>query len=69
MENERMIPEGEELDRELEKAYRFYQRNVRATEELVHQMILGARGDMPEEELLRQALQALEKCSFPENEG
>ena len=59
------IPEGEALDRELKEAYRVYQRNIRAVDQLVYQITRGARDGVPERELLQLALQALEKCTIP----
>ena len=61
------MPEGEALEQELAKAYRLYQDNIRETGELIFQLTKGAREGVPEAELLGIALQALERCRFPEN--
>ena len=46
------------------RAYRLYQRNIRETGELIYRLTKGARGGVPEKELLGIALEALDKCSF-----
>lgn len=56
------MPEGEELTKALAEAYKRYQRNIRAADEDVYRLTLGARQGVPEKELLALALATLEKC-------
>lgn len=62
---EESIPEGDELVEALNQAYRLYQANIRAADELVYRLTKGARGDVPEKELLAIALEALDRCRLP----
>ncbi len=70
---EEQRPGGEKPDEALEdklkEVYRLYQRNIRAVDSLVYQITIGARGGMPEEELLEMAAEALEKCDAGESIG
>ena len=59
------LPEGEEMEKTLVEAYRIYQYNVRQTDPMVYRLTKGARGDMPEEELLAMALECLSRCRGP----
>ena len=61
--------QGEALEEKLKEVYRLYQRNIRAVDPLVYQITLGARGGVPEEELLKLASEALEKCDAGESIG
>jgi|GEM_PF-6942825 len=56
------IPEGEELQEANKKAYRVYQDNIRAVDPMVYELTKGARSGVSEKELLKIALEALEKC-------
>ena len=60
-------PDTAELMEKLKDVYRLYQRNIRAVDSLVYRMTLGARQGMPEEELMKLAAEAAEKCDFGEN--
>ena len=66
MEDTKQMPQGEALERELAKAYRLYQENIRETGDLIFQLTKGARECVPEGELLEIALKALERCRIPE---
>lgn len=68
MEEKREIPEGEELEQALARAYRVYQGNVRRTDEAVYRITRGAREGMSERELLEIAVDAMERCAFGEDE-
>ena len=63
------MEEKELLAEKLKEVYKLYQRNIRAVDPLVYQITLGARNGMPEEELLKMAAEALEKCDAGENIG
>ena len=54
-------PKGEELDRAMAEAYRYYQQNILHAGQLVYQITLGTRNGMDEKELLRLALRALDR--------
>ena len=58
------IPEGEALDRALADAYKVYQDNIRRTGELIYRLTLGAKGSVPEQELLETAEEAISRCRF-----
>ena len=60
------IPTGEALEQQLDKSYRLYQDNIRETGELIFQLTKGAREGVPEAELLDIAMNALDRCRFPE---
>ncbi len=60
------IPEGEELERAITEAYRMYQKNILNTEEAMFRLMKGVKADMPEEEMLAVALDALDRCILPE---
>ncbi len=70
---EEQLPGGEKaneaLEDKLKEVYKLYQRNIRAVDSLVYQITIGARGGMPEEELLELAAEALEKCDAGESIG
>ena len=57
------------LAAKMKDVYRLYQRNIRAVDSLVYRITLGARGDMPEEELLKMAAEAMEKCDAGDDIG
>ncbi|MBR2822884.1 MAG: hypothetical protein IKE24_04285 [Clostridia bacterium] len=57
------------LAEKMKAVYRLYQRNIRAVDPLVYQITLGARNGVPEEELLKLAAEALEKCDAGETIG
>ncbi len=58
------IPEGEDLEQALSRAYRLYQGNIRQTDELIYRITKGARGNAPEAELLDLTLEALKRCRY-----
>ncbi len=62
------MPQGEELERELARAYRVYQFNIRQTDGLIYRITRGAREGVPEGELLEMALTALSRCRFSPGE-
>lgn len=68
MEEERTVPEGEDLDRAVTRGYRIYQHNVREIGEMVFRLTKGAREGVPEKELLAIALDALDRCVTDEGE-
>ncbi len=69
MENRGNIPEGKALEEAMNQAYRLYQDNVRAAGERIFQLTKGAREGLPEKELLGIALEALDRCRFPDPSG
>ena len=50
------IPEGEDLEQALNRAYRLYQGNIRQTDELIYRITKGARGNL--------TLEALKRCRY-----
>lgn len=52
------------LKEKMAEAYRIYQRNIREADHLVYELTKGARGDVPEKELLETALAALDRCDY-----
>ena len=47
----------------LKEAYHYYQRNIHAADQLIYRITLGARGNVPERELLGMALEALDRMN------
>ena len=58
------FPRGEELERKMAKAYRVYQANVRAADEGIYTLTMGARSGVPEGRLLEIAVDLLHKCQY-----
>ncbi len=58
--------EEQALREKMTEAYRVYQRNIREVDHLVYRLTKGARGDVPEKELLETALAALDRCEYGE---
>ena len=46
------------------QAYRVYQANVRATDEGIYTLTMGARSGVPEGRLLEIAVDLLHKCQY-----
>ncbi len=69
MTEEAQSPGSEALKEKMKDVYKLYQRNIRAVDPLVYRITLGARNGVPEEELLRMAAEAMDKCDFGENLG
>ena len=69
MEQSLRLPQGKTLEEAMKDAYRVYQANVRAADELVYRITKGAREGVPEGELLDMALQALARCRFSAESG
>jgi hypothetical protein len=67
---EEITPSGETLEKEMEKAYRLYQENIRRTGDLIYRLTKGAKDGTPEKELIRIAEEAAKRCCFsPEETG
>ena len=61
--------EEQALKEKMARAYRVYQGNVRKVDQLVYEITRGARGDVPEEELLERTVEALDRCDYGETEA
>ncbi len=47
----------------LEQAYKTYQNNIRRADQLIYDITKGARGDVPERELLLMAVEAIARMT------
>lgn len=64
MDKQMEMPQGEALEKAMAAAYKVYQENIRDTGELIYRLSRGAKGDMPEKELLEIAMEAVSRCRF-----
>lgn len=47
----------------MEQAYKTYQENIRKADQLIYDITKGARGDVPEHELLLMAVEAIARMT------
>ena len=47
----------------MEQAYKTYQNNIRKADELIYEITKGARGDVPERDLLLMAVEAIARMT------